>query len=73
MVWVRPDEALQAARNAAMSLMPPTATTLGEFAAAAGVADIVGRERTVTPIQPVLVAEDGQAWLEVPDDAGYPL
>jgi hypothetical protein len=73
MVWVRPDDALAAARNRAMSLMPPTATTLGEFAAAAGAADIVGRERTVTPIQPVLVAEDGQAWLDVPDDVGYPL
>jgi 8-oxo-dGTP pyrophosphatase MutT (NUDIX family) len=73
MVWVRPDDALDAARGGTMSLMPPTATTLGEFAAATGVAGIVGRERTVVPIQPVLVSEDGQAWLDVPEDAGYPL
>ena len=72
-VWLRPGDALDAARKGEMSLLPPTATTLAEFAAATGVADIVGRERTVTPIQPVLVSEDGQAWLDVPDDVGYPL
>ena len=71
--WLRPAAALDAARKGEMSLLPPTATTLGEFAAATGVADIVGRERTVTPIQPVLASEDGQAWLDVPDDVGYPL
>jgi hypothetical protein len=56
-----------------MSLLPPTATTLAEFAAATGVADILGRERAVAPIQPTLLNEDGQAWLEVPDDVGYPV
>jgi 8-oxo-dGTP pyrophosphatase MutT (NUDIX family) len=71
--WLRPDDALDAARKGEMSLLPPTATTLGEFAPATGVADIVGRERTVAPIQPVLVTDDGQAWLEVPDNVGYPL
>ena len=71
--WLRPGDALDAARKGEMSLLPPTATTLAEFAAAAGLPDIVGRKRTVTPIQPVLVSEDGQAWLDVPDDVGYPL
>ncbi len=71
--WLRPGDALDAARKGEMSLLPPTATIIGEFAAATGVADIVGREKTVTPIQPVLVSEDGQAWLDVPDDVGYPL
>jgi 8-oxo-dGTP pyrophosphatase MutT (NUDIX family) len=71
--WLRPGDALDAARKGEMSMLPPTATTLAEFASATGVADIVGRDRTVTPIQPVLVSEDGQAWLDVPDDAGYPL
>jgi len=73
-VWIRPDEALAAARRGEASLLPPTATTLGEFTLASGVADILGRARTVVPIQPVLVnSEDGQAWLEVPDGIGYPL
>jgi hypothetical protein len=70
--WVRPADALTAAREGEMSLLPPTATTLAEFAAAVRVADILGRERAVTPIQPTLLSEDGQAWLEVPDGAGPP-
>jgi 8-oxo-dGTP pyrophosphatase MutT (NUDIX family) len=73
-VWVRPDDALDAARRGEMSLLPPTATTLSEFTLASGVADILGRAREVAPIQPVLVnSEDGRAWLEVPDGIGYPL
>ncbi len=72
-IWVRPDDALNAARRGEMSLLPPTATTLGELTLAAGVADILGHPRQVAPIQPVLVNEDGQAWLELPDGTGYPL
>jgi 8-oxo-dGTP pyrophosphatase MutT (NUDIX family) len=71
--WVRPQDALAAARKREMSLLPPTATTLAEFAAATGVPDILRRERTVVPIQPTLISENGQAWLEVQDDVGYPL
>jgi 8-oxo-dGTP pyrophosphatase MutT (NUDIX family) len=71
--WLRPAAALESARKGEISLLPPTAVTLGEFAAATGVADIVGRKRTVTPVQPVLVNDDGAAWLEVPDNVGYPL
>lgn len=73
MAWLHPADALDAARAGEMSLLPPTATTLAEFAAARGVADILGRERVITPIMPVLLSTDGQAWLEVPDHAGYPL
>jgi 8-oxo-dGTP pyrophosphatase MutT (NUDIX family) len=72
-IWVSPDDALAAARDGEMSLLPPTATTLGEFTLAREVADILGQSRQVAPIQPVLVSEDGQAWLEVPDGIGYPL
>lgn len=73
-VWVRPDDALAAARRGEMSLLPPTATTLGELTLASGVADILGHPRKVAPIEPVLVnSGDGQAWLEVPDGVGYPL
>ena len=71
--WLRPGDALEAARKREMTLLPPTATTLAEFTAATTVADIVGRDRAVTAIQPVLINEDGQAWLEVPDGVGYPL
>jgi 8-oxo-dGTP pyrophosphatase MutT (NUDIX family) len=68
--WLRPAQALDAARSGEISLLPPTATTLAEFAAATGIGDILSRQRTVTPIQPTLVSEDGRAWLEIPDDVG---
>jgi 8-oxo-dGTP pyrophosphatase MutT (NUDIX family) len=72
-VWLHPAQALDAARKGEISILPPTATTLAEFAAATGVGDILSRERIVTPVQPTLIAQDGHAWLDVPDDVGYPL
>jgi 8-oxo-dGTP pyrophosphatase MutT (NUDIX family) len=75
--WLRPADAIAAAEAGQISLMPPTATTLHGFATAAaageGLADILARRPAVTPIQPRLVLEDGQAWLILPDDIGYPL
>lgn len=71
--WVRPEAALGAARAGSMTLLPPTATTLNEFAARGGVAQILGSRRTITPVMPRLVVEDGQPWLLIPDEVGYPL
>jgi 8-oxo-dGTP pyrophosphatase MutT (NUDIX family) len=71
--WVRPRDALAAARSGEMSLLPPTAATLAELAAAVRAADVARRKQPVTPICPVLHNESGQAWLEVPDHVGYPL
>ena len=71
--WERPEAAIGAARAGSMLLLPPTATILGEFAAQGGVGKILASRRTVTPIEPRLVIEDGEAWLIVPDEVGYPL
>jgi 8-oxo-dGTP pyrophosphatase MutT (NUDIX family) len=71
--WLRPDAALEATRAGSMTLLPPTATTLNEFASCGGVARILGSRRTITPIMPRLVVEDGAPWLLIPDDADYPL
>jgi len=75
--WLRPADAIDAAKAGELSLLPPTATTLGEFAAAdaagAGLADILGTRRAIAPVQPRLVLEDGAAWLVIPDGVGYPL
>jgi 8-oxo-dGTP pyrophosphatase MutT (NUDIX family) len=75
--WVRPAEAIAAAKAGEMSLLPPTATTLNDFAsvvaAGGGVADILAATRTIAPVQPRLVLQDGEAWLVIPDEAGYPL
>jgi len=75
LAWLRPADAVAAARGGDISLLPPTATTLRDFAAAAGegVAGLLARRRTIEPICPRLVIEDGEAWLLIPDEAGYPL
>ena len=75
--WLRPSDAIDSARAGELSLLPPTATTLADFASAvaagAGVADILGTRRVIEPVQPRLVLEDGTAWLVIPDGVGYPL
>jgi 8-oxo-dGTP pyrophosphatase MutT (NUDIX family) len=90
--WLRPADAIESARAGQISMLPPTATTLHDFAvaaaagaaaagAAAGAAavgedaviEVLGRRPVIEPIVPRLVLEDGQAWLYVPDEVGYPL
>jgi len=71
--WLRPADAIAAARDGAISLLPPTATTLNEFTSCGDLADILGRRRTVAPVQPRMVVEDGEAWLLIPDEVAYPL
>ena len=83
--WVRPADAIAAAKAGEMSLFPPTAATLNDFAvadAAAVAGDASGADRVagilavppvIEPVMPRLALEDGQAWLHIPDKAGYPL
>jgi 8-oxo-dGTP pyrophosphatase MutT (NUDIX family) len=74
--WLRPADALHAAKAGEISLLPPTATTLNDFATAvasgAGLADILAERRVIEPVQPRLILEDGAAWLVIPDGVGYP-
>ena len=71
--WLRPAAAISAARAGAMLLLPPTAATLNEFAAGAGIAEILASRRAIVPVEPRFVVENGEAWLLVPDETGYPL
>jgi 8-oxo-dGTP pyrophosphatase MutT (NUDIX family) len=81
--WLRPADAIESARAGQISMLPPTATTLHDFAvadAAGGAAvgeeaviEILGRRPVIEPVVPRLVLEHGQAWLDVPDEVGYPL
>jgi 8-oxo-dGTP pyrophosphatase MutT (NUDIX family) len=77
LAWLRPADAIAAAKAGEISLLPPTATTLNDFASAvaagAGLAGILAERRVIEPIQPRLVLEDGSAWLVIPDGVGYPL
>ena len=72
-VWLRPAAVIEAARTGSMMLLPPTVTTLHEFAALGGAAEILGSRRAIAPIMPRLVVEDGEAWLLIPGEADYPL
>jgi 8-oxo-dGTP pyrophosphatase MutT (NUDIX family) len=72
--WVAPEAGLSAAQAGEIMLLPPTAATLSEFAAATGdVSAFLRQQREITPIQPAIVIEDGEAWLEVPEGVSYPL
>jgi hypothetical protein len=77
--WLRPADAIEAARAGTISMLPPTATVLHDFvlagAAAAGdaVDAILARPPAIEPVMPRLALEDGVAWLHIPDEVGYPL
>lgn len=70
--WLHPADALEAARAGTISLLPPTAATLNDFAVG-GLDEILAQRRTIAPVQPRLVVEEGKAWLLIPDEVAYPL
>jgi 8-oxo-dGTP pyrophosphatase MutT (NUDIX family) len=70
--WLRPANAIEAAKAGSMSLFPPTAAILSEFASC-GLDDILAQRRTVAAVLPVLAAEGGEVWLQLPDEVAYPL
>jgi 8-oxo-dGTP pyrophosphatase MutT (NUDIX family) len=73
--WLRPEAAIEAARDGSIMLLPPTATTLNEFAARGSLPlpQLLGQRRTITPVQPRFEVDQDQAWLVIPDEADYPL
>ena len=71
--WWGPSAALDAARAGQITLLPPTAVTLAELAAHQDVAGILAARRTITPLMPTVVVEDGEPWLAMPQAIEYPL
>jgi 8-oxo-dGTP pyrophosphatase MutT (NUDIX family) len=77
--WLRPANAIASARAGQISMLPPTATTLHDFAVAGAaaegdaVAEILALRPVIEPVVPRLALEDGDAWLYIPDEVGYPL
>ena len=71
--WIQPGAALAAARSGEISLLPPTAVTLAELAAHRDLAVILAQRRTIEPLMPGVVLDEGQAWLALPDTVDYPL
>jgi len=64
--WLRPAAALEAARAGQITLLPPTAVTLGELAGHPGLAAILARRQVITPRLPRVVVEDGRVRLHLP-------
>jgi hypothetical protein len=71
--WLDPAHAVRAAKAGEMSLFPPTAVTLNEFASGDDLPAVLGARRAIEPVQPRLVLEGEAVWLELPDEVEYPL
>jgi 8-oxo-dGTP pyrophosphatase MutT (NUDIX family) len=70
--WMRPSDALEAARAGQITLLPPTAVTLAELAAHRDVAGILAQRRVITPLLPKVVVEEERAWLALPEPPEQP-
>ena len=64
--WLRPAAALEAAQAGQITLLPPTAVTLGELAGHHDVAGVLARRPAITPRLPKVIVEDGRARLAMP-------
>ena len=71
--WLRPSAAIDSARAGELTLLPPTAVTLREFAACGAVTQILGQRRRIVPLMPRIYVEDGRAWVTLPEEVEYPL
>src|SRR6266571_5808503 len=65
--WLRPETALEGAQAGQLTLLPPTAVTLGELAGHHGVAGILARRMVITPRLPRVIIEDGRPRLAMPE------
>ncbi len=65
--WLRPAAALESARAGQITLLPPTAVTLGELAEHESVAGILSQRRTMTQRLPKVMTGGGKAWLAMPE------
>lgn len=73
--WMHPRAALDGYEAGEIGLMPPTAFTLMEMTAYAGVADVIaaGDARDVQPVLPkIILTDDDEARILLPHHEGYP-
>jgi 8-oxo-dGTP pyrophosphatase MutT (NUDIX family) len=71
--WTRPADALALGERGELMLVFPTIKHLEQLAAFGSVAEALAaaRERTVEPIEPRVVARDGQGHVLLPGEPGY--
>jgi 8-oxo-dGTP pyrophosphatase MutT (NUDIX family) len=65
-IWLRPAEALNSARTGQITLVPPTAVTLGELAGHENVAGVLAQHRVMTLRMPTVMVTEHEAWLAMP-------
>ncbi|KAA9376276.1 NUDIX hydrolase [Microbispora cellulosiformans] len=66
--WMRPGDALAAAREHTAFLMPPTFRTLTEMAAFETIGDVLSCSRSITTIVPAPAEVDGRMVLVIPEE-----
>jgi 8-oxo-dGTP pyrophosphatase MutT (NUDIX family) len=64
--WLRSAGALESARTGEITLLPPTAVTLGELAQYDSVTAVLAQHRTMTMRMPRVMIDGNQAWLALP-------
>jgi 8-oxo-dGTP pyrophosphatase MutT (NUDIX family) len=64
--WLRSAGALESARTGEITLLPPTAVTLGELAHYDSVTAVLAQRRTMTMRMPRVMIDGNQAWLALP-------
>jgi 8-oxo-dGTP pyrophosphatase MutT (NUDIX family) len=64
--WLRPAGALESARTGEITLLPPTAVTLGELATYDSVTAVLAQRRTMTMRMPRVMMDGDQTWLVLP-------
>jgi 8-oxo-dGTP pyrophosphatase MutT (NUDIX family) len=70
--WLRSAAALESARAGEITLLPPTAVTLGELARYDSVTDVLAQHRTMTMRMPTVMIDGDQAWLALPPPEPQP-
>ena len=74
-LWISPRAALAARQNGARKIIFPTACNLGllgQSESAAQTFDFAAR-RPIPPVTPAVVDRDGELFLRIPADLGYPI
>jgi hypothetical protein len=71
--WLRPADALESARAGRITLLPPTAVTLGELAGHPTVAAVLAERKAMTLRLPKVMVDGAEAWLALPDLSGSDL
>jgi 8-oxo-dGTP pyrophosphatase MutT (NUDIX family) len=64
--WLRSAGALESARAGEITLLPPTAVTLGELAQYDSMTAVLAQHRTMTMRMPRVMIDGNQAWLALP-------